>query len=81
MSHDDQTYGLVLPFDTDNEEFVRGWQLGMLWARMEDAGRAEGLVYTRSAEMVMRIAESKGVPFTATVHDDTWTWVTIGEPS
>lgn len=74
----DETYGLVLPFDTDDEEFVRGWQLGQLWARIEDHGHAEGVIYSRSAEMVMRMAEAKSLPFTATVHDDLWTWVTIG---
>ncbi|MFC3986491.1 hypothetical protein [Streptosporangium jomthongense] len=73
----DTAYGLVLPFDTDDEEFVRGFQLGMLWRSLELTGHAHGLAYARAAEMVMRMAEAKNLPFTAQITGD-WAEVTIG---
>lgn len=77
---DERPYGMVLPFDTDDEEFVRGFVLGMMWRSLELQGWAHGLVYPRSAEMVMRMAESKGLSFTAIAHGDDWLEVTIGTP-
>jgi len=70
-----------LPFDTDDEEFVRGWALGEMWKSLELQGWAHGLIYARSAEMVMRMAVAKGLPFTAQVYDDgVWMEATIGAP-
>jgi|HubBroStandDraft_2_1064218.scaffolds.fasta_scaffold54488_3 hypothetical protein len=79
----DCEYGLVLAFDTDDFEFTRGFALGQLWERLER--HPEGIAATvlaASAEMVMRIAEAKGLPFTAEPAGDSgeWLWVTIGSP-
>lgn len=70
---------LALPFDTDEPEFRRGVEIGMLW---EQTGRAvvpvEVTVHADCAEMVIRIAEARGVPFTAEPLGDDWLAVTIG---
>lgn len=75
---DDGEYNLVLAIDTDDEEFVRGFQIGQLWERLHHQNHAIGMIYTRSAEMVMRMAEAKGLPFSATVYDDEWTLAAVG---
>lgn len=78
---EDDDYSCVLPFDTDDPEFVRGFQIGQLWERLNHQPHAVGMVFTRSAEMVMRMAERKGLPFTATIYDDEWTLAAIGLPA
>ncbi|HEX7994037.1 MAG TPA: hypothetical protein VF506_08955 [Streptosporangiaceae bacterium] len=79
-------YGLVLPFDTDDAEFTRGFEAGTLWQRLE-AGEhpLSATVHSTNAEMVMRIAEAKGVRFSAELTDyDEWLFVTFfadGDPA
>lgn len=88
MSDDDRdegnvNYGLILAFDTDEPEFTRGFSLGMLWQKLEhDPRGVEATLTVECAEMVMRIAEAKGLPFTAEPAGDSgeWLWVTIGHP-
>jgi hypothetical protein len=58
-------YGLVLPFDTDDPYFVRGFALGMLWERLGHVAEADMSLSVESAEMVVRIAEARGCMFTA----------------
>jgi hypothetical protein len=63
-------YGLVLPFDTDDPEFVRGVECGRLWERMETIDAQETdfplgleivqIIHGTNAEMVMRMCEVKG---------------------
>jgi hypothetical protein len=77
-------YGLVLAFDSDEPEFTRGFALGMIWERL--GSHPEGVsetVRAESAEMLIRIAEAKGLPFTAEPAGDSgeWLWVTIGTPA
>lgn len=73
-------YGLVLAFDTDDQEFTRGFESGQLWERIERDGRAEQLIHAGNAEMVMRIAEAKRLTFSAEDLSDGWLRVTL-EPS
>lgn len=61
---DESTYGLVLAFDTDDPEFVRGFQVGIIWGATEH-GAWEGMVEGANTEMVMRIAEARGMRFVA----------------
>ena len=76
---------LVLAFDTDDEGFARGVEVGTVY---EDIARcvenADGCnwertrtVHTNNAEMMMRIAESLGLAFSAEPLDDEWTDVTF----
>lgn len=75
---DDAEYGLVLPFDTDEPEFTRGFEAGQLWERLERDGRAAQLIHAENTEMVMRMAESKGLRFCAEDIGDGWLTVTVG---
>lgn len=75
-------YGLILAFDTDDPEFVRGWALGELWARMErdDDPEITALLRAESAEMVMRMCEARGGDrwrFRADDLGDGWLNVTV----
>jgi hypothetical protein len=76
-----QTYGLLLPFDADDPEFVRGFEAGRLWEMMkmvsEDGGGFEQTIHATNAEMAMRMAEYLGVPFVADL-DDAWIHLTVG---
>lgn len=55
---DERTFGLVLPFDTDDREFCRGVQVGSLWAQAEHRPDAfTMLVYADADEMVARVLE------------------------
>lgn len=58
---DDATYGLVVAFDTDDPEFTRGFEAGLLWAAMEANDESiERMIHGTNAEMVMRMATAKG---------------------
>ena len=74
-------YSLVLAFDSDDPEFTRGFAAGQIWERLEQSGYAERLVTTSNAEMVMRIAEAKGLPFSAEDVGYDWLQVRIGHPT
>lgn len=74
----DGDLSLVLPFDTDDPEFRRGVEIGMLWARLGYEDQFSATIHADNAEMVMRVMESKGVSFTATPVGDDWLAVTIG---
>lgn len=69
---DDMGWSLVLPFDTDNEEFVRGFEAGRIWVLMEEnPDKLEGLIFHAvNAEMVMRMMEAKDIKLKAVYTDD-----------
>jgi hypothetical protein len=77
MANDDTEYDLVLPFDTDDPQFVRGWQLGELIERLRHEPFAEATICAQSAEMVIRIAELNGCSFTSGELGDGWIHVTL----
>lgn len=62
----------VLPFDTDSEEFVRGFEAGRIWVLMEEnPDKLPGLIFhAANAEMIIRMIESKGLPLKAQFTDD-----------
>ena len=70
---------LLLPFDTAEPEFARGFEMGRLWAlcRETDDELVE-TVHAANAEMVMRIAEASGRSFASVDLDDTFVEVTLG---
>jgi hypothetical protein len=75
---EDAVYGLILAFDSDDAEFTRGFEAGQLWERLERDGYAGQLIHAENAEMVMRMAESKGLVFTAKDVGDGWMQVAVG---
>ncbi len=73
-------WGLVLAFGTDDPEFTRGFEAGRIWQATEDGQPWSGLVSAPNAEMVMRIAESRGMTFRGEVLRNDWYQVEISSP-
>lgn len=78
MSDGEAGHRLVLPFDTDDPEFRRGVEAGALWAHLEHEPYVAKTVHVDNAEMVMRIAEVLGLPFSAEPLGEEWLAVAIG---
>lgn len=75
------SYDLLLAFDKDEPAFALGFEAGRIWAllRTDDSFDHEPfMVHAANTEMMMRIAESCGRPFSATVIDETWTEIEFG---
>lgn len=66
------SFELALPFDTDSEEFVRGFEAGRIWTLMsENPDMLPGLIFHAvNAEMVLRMIEAKGMDLKAEFTDD-----------
>lgn len=66
------SFEMVLPFDTDGGEFVRGFEAGRIWTLMsENPDMLPGLIFHAvNAEMVLRMIESKGMSLKAEFTDD-----------
>ncbi len=47
----------VLHFDTDDPEFQRGFEIGILWERLSADGACHMAVSASNAEMVLRVAK------------------------
>lgn len=71
-------WGLVLAFDSDDPEFTRGFEAGLLWERLERDARADQLLRAENTEMLMRMAESKHLTFRADDLGDGWMHVVVG---
>ena len=78
MAEPDNPYSLLLPFDTDDPQFRRGVEIGVLWANLQHSGHAKETVHWDTAGMVMRIADEKGLRFSAVPVDESWVTVAIG---
>lgn len=69
---------MLLPFDTDDEQFSRGFEAGRVWDFVGVAIAQEELptdpvtVHAANAEMMLRIAEAHGVGVRSTDLDETW---------
>jgi hypothetical protein len=72
------TWGCILPFDTQDPEFARGVEAGILWQRLETEPAVSATVTARNAEMIMRIAEARSLPFSAQPLGEQWLTVHIG---
>jgi len=53
----------MLRFDTDDPEFARGFEMGVLWERISSAGSCHMAISAENAEMVMRVAKATGCQF------------------
>lgn len=70
----------MLPFDTDDPEFVRGFECGDLWRQLNlDVSAFEQHIHATNAEMVLRMAEAAERKVTAEHLDDTWMIVRVEE--
>jgi hypothetical protein len=78
VSDGDATHGLILAFDSDDPEFTRGFEAGQLWERLERDGYAGQLIHAENAEMVMRMADAKGLAFRAEDLGHGWMRVAAG---
>lgn len=58
-----------LPFDAGSLDFQRGVEFGLLFTRVKYYDRTEAVTHADMAELVMRLAESRGLPFSASPHE------------
>ncbi|HEX5608698.1 MAG TPA: hypothetical protein VFX45_01240 [Solirubrobacterales bacterium] len=73
-------HACLLPFDTDDAEFARGFETGRLWALLRETGaEVVETVHARNAEMILRLAEATGRPVQAVDLDKDWIEVTFSE--
>lgn len=49
---------LICPFDSDDPEFVRGFEVGALWERLKTREAFETTIHATNVEMVMRLADA-----------------------
>jgi hypothetical protein len=54
------SYFLILPFDCDSPEFVLGFEVGTVWTGLAKGAR-HFIVHGTNAEMMLRIAEARGL--------------------
>jgi hypothetical protein len=68
----DAGWDLVLSFDTDDSEFVRGFEAGRLWEQMRDVDVDEfnQQIHATNSEMALRMCEKTGRRFAADIADD-----------
>lgn len=85
----DPTYDPAHYLDRDDEEepasedgcdisFFTGWTLGRMWQRLKTDSIVKAVVHAKGAEMVIRMGEMKGIPFTCEYLSDTFMMVTLG---
>lgn len=63
---------LLLPFDVDDPEFVRGFEVGRVWSLLNQTHEREFTVHASNAEMMLRIAEAMEGSVQSVDLDDTW---------
>lgn len=74
-----ESYSLILAFDSDDSEFVRGFEAGRLYEQLKENedDRIEQTIHTENTEMAIRMAETFDRMFSAHVLDDNWVSVTF----
>jgi hypothetical protein len=69
---DGASYGLLLPFDTDDSEFCRGFEAGHLWEQLKSGEEIQQTIHATNSEMAIRMCEEMEREFSAEVLDETW---------
>jgi hypothetical protein len=70
----------LLPFDTDDAEFARGFEAGRLWALLrEREDEVVETVHAVNAEMILRLGEATGRRVQAVDLDENWIEATFSE--
>jgi len=79
-----QSWMPQLEFDTDEVEFTRGVELGIVWIVLKGYVHAPMQVapptfqvHASNSEMMLRVAESYDLEFSAEIIDDDWTSITF----
>ena len=68
----------LLPFDTDDAEFVRGFEAGRLWALLcVEEDEVVETVHASNAEMMLRLGEATRRNVRAADLDENWVEVTF----
>lgn len=62
-SMDDSSGPFTLTFDSQNPEFLRGFEAGLIWSYAYNLGALDAVIHSSNAEMVMRICEVLDLPF------------------
>lgn len=66
-------FSLVLPFDTDDPGFVRGFEAGRLYEQLKSGEEVQQTIHATNSEMAIRMCEQQERAFSAEVLDGTWT--------
>jgi len=71
-------HSLLLPFDTDDPEFARGFEAGRVWAllQLKRDESCEVVVHVANAEMAIRMGEATGRRVHGEESDDGH-WITL----
>jgi hypothetical protein len=70
----------LLPFDTDDAEFARGFETGRLWSLLRGTeDEVIETVHAANAEMVLRLGEATGRHVQAVELDENWIEATFAE--
>jgi hypothetical protein len=70
-------FDLVVEFDRDEVTFARGVEVGMLWQRLHaETMPVDAMVHVDNMEMVIRLADARGVSVRADDSDGDWLFVT-----
>lgn len=79
----EEEYDLALAFDSDDERFALGVEVGCVWRDLSwQSGQTtyqhfEYTVHTANAEMMLRVAEAQDMTVTSEELDDDWMRVTF----
>lgn len=63
---------LICPFDSDDPEFTRGFEIGMIWERLKSGEPCAATIHASNAEMILRLAETSGMRFRAQDLSEEW---------
>lgn len=75
-------HACLLPFDTDDAEFARGFEAGRLWALLRsDEDEVVECIHGSNVEMAMRLAEATGRTVVATELGHDWLEATFSPSS
>jgi len=66
-----------LRFDTDDPEFARGFEIGVLWERLNSLGSCHMSIHASNAEMVTRMASAARREVSIEALEDDWIHVTF----
>jgi len=71
-------WSLLLPFDTNDPEFTRGFEAGRIWERIKnDQTNWDTMIHHTNAEMVIRMCEIQDRIFRAEMVNDDYVNVFI----
>jgi hypothetical protein len=77
---DPSGHACLLPFDTDDAEFARGFETGRLWALLNSTDEeVVETVHAANAEMILRLGEATGRHVRSVELDENWIEVTFTE--